>query len=111
MSLDLITACEALYLTLRGVGCCAWLTFERVSASPNAQGEHHNVDPSEASVWRATIGEAPDTIADHTGIGENPEAAARALLGAMLAVAQSRRATLDDAIGSACRDLGGSVRP
>ena len=105
MSLDLITACEALYLTLRGPDGCAWLTFERVSATPNAQGEHCNALPSEASVWRATIGEAPDTTVDHTGLGDDPTAAARSLLGAMLGVAQARREVLSDAIGSASAEV------
>ena len=103
---DLILACESLYITLRGEHSCgAWVTFERLSA---VEGEHgrHSATPGEPSVWRASIGESPDTLADHDGYGDDPEAALRDVLGKLAAVAAAKRDTLSGAID---RATGGAL--
>lgn len=102
---DLILACESLYLATRGeYPGGAWLTLERVSATVGEHGRS-SATPGEPSVWRATVGEAPDTAADHEGIGDDPDAALRALLGTLTAVVTGKRDALTAAIE---RATGGS---
>jgi|DEB19_MinimDraft_3_1074340.scaffolds.fasta_scaffold34048_3 hypothetical protein len=102
---DLVLACEALYLAIRGEDASGvWLTLERLSA---AVGEHgrFSATPAEPSVWRASIGESPDIHADHEGVGDDPDGALRALFAALAAVVAGKRDALSAAIERATESV------